>query len=189
MLELIKSRLARPTFFLAGGIAIGALLAPAFGGGGVEAVTTYTRAVSCHGFGFEPVNDSIGYETNGTRRVPRTYGYFVCAVDLPHKAVVTRVRFTLYDTAPVGALIRNCGLVRSGLTSATSATAQVLAAVPSTTGAPGVIRLEDTTINYATVDNMNYVYYVQCEIDAYDYFNQLGIYGADITFKITAANG
>jgi hypothetical protein len=189
MLRDLLARLGRPTVLVTQGIVIGALVAGAFAGSGAEAATTYTRAVSCHGFGFEPVNDSIGYETNGTRRVPRTYGYFVCAVDLPHKAVVTRVRFTLYDTAPVGALIRNCGLVRSGLTSATSATAQVLAAVPSTTGAPGVIRLEDTTINYATVDNMNYVYYVHCEIDAYDYFNQLGIYGADITFKITAANG
>jgi hypothetical protein len=191
MFEQIRARLGRPTFYVAAGIALGALLAPSFGGGGAQAVTTYTRAVSCQGLNWLPTEDGTRYRSDGTLRwsngsTDGNPGYYVCNVDLPHKAVVTRVRFTLLDEIS-DADLRNCGLVRAGLTTATAEYAQLMAAVGATEQV-GIQRLTDTTINYATVDNTNYAYYLQCQF--FSFGNEhVGIYGADITYKITAANG
>jgi hypothetical protein len=186
MFEHIRAHLVRPVFFLAAGIAIGALLAPAFGGG-AEAVTTYTRAVSCHGLAWQPITYLTEHTAAGTLRSSGSTGYFICNPVLPHKAVVTRVRFTLYDNAAAG-WVDNCALVRAGLTSTAAATAQVMASVGMTQSLGTVQRLEDTTISFATIDNMNYAYYLQCQIRLGSP-NLQGIYGSDITYKITAANG
>ena len=190
MIEQIGSRLGRPTLFVAAGLAIGVLLAPSFGGGdGAQAVTTYTRAVSCQGLNWEPIRHFQKPDEVGTRRTSIDTGYYVCRVDLPHKAVVTRVRFTLYDLSASGN-VNECALVRAGLETATADTAQLMAAVGTTvTGPPGIQRLSDTSISYATVDNMKYAYYLQCQIVAAGSGVTEGIYGADITYKITAANG
>ena len=186
MIQHLRAHLARPTFFLAAGIAIGALLAPAAGGGGAQAVTTYTRAWSCPGFGFQPLDDNLVFWNVGTRRTASSIGYVTCAVDLPHKAVVTRVRFTLFQTTDNG-LVNDCDLVRAGLTTSNVQNAWVMASVPPSQNV-GVSRLTDTTINLATIDNMNYAYYLQCQLRG-EPTQQEGIYGADITYKITAANG
>jgi hypothetical protein len=185
MFEHLRTYLTRPTVFLAAGMAIGALLAPAFGGSAAQGVTTYTRAVSCHGLSWFPTTNAVPYSSVGTLRVSSSYGYFICGVDLPHEAVVTRVRFTLFDVHDGN--VRNCALVRAGLTTGTADIAQIMAAVDTTTNI-GLQRLPDTTISFATIDNMNYGYYLQCEIIALSLTRQ-GIYGADITYKITAANG
>ena len=184
MLEHLKTHPARPAFLLAAGIAIGALLAPAFGGG-AQAVTTYTRAVSCQGINFQPITDTTGYDLFGTRRIANNSGYFVCNPNLPNKAVVTKVRFTLFDDKN-GGNVNDCALVRAGLTAATVDTTQVMAAF-GTTNDSGLQRMSDTSISYPTIDNLNYAYYLQCQINPSGY-NE-GIYGADITYKITAANG
>lgn len=185
MFEHFRAYLARPTFFLAGGIAIGALLAPSFGGGGAQAVTTYTRALSCPGLAFQPLTssqDSINYVS-----LREGGGYFVCGVDVPNKAVVTRVRFTLFDSG--AADVRNCALVRVPLTTDLADNFEVMVAVP-TTSTIGKERLSDTTISAATIDNMNFSYFLQCQITvSNNILTAQGIYGADITFKITAANG
>jgi hypothetical protein len=59
-----------------------------------------TRAVSCAGFGFKPIHSDTTYQWFG-RHLYRTSsagdGWFMCAASLPHRATVTRVRFTLKD--------------------------------------------------------------------------------------------
>jgi hypothetical protein len=188
MFEHLRTYVARPTVFLAAGIAIGALLAPAFGGSGAQGVTTYTRAVSCQGLNWQPLTGTIVYGAAGMRRTNETTAaYFICNPNLPHKAVVTRVRFTLYDATGNGS-IGNCALVRAGLSPTTAATYQVMASVPVTSTSPDIQRLQDTTIDFATIDNMNFGYFLQCQ-DPGAGSTYLGIYGADITYKITAANG
>jgi hypothetical protein len=189
MFEHLRAYVARPTVFLAAGIAIGALLAPAFGGSGAQGLTTYTRAVSCHALSWQPISSDTHYEAVGTELVAMDPGYpsyFRCNPNLPHKSVVTRVRFTLYDSS-IG-IVSGCGMVRAALTASTAAaSAQVMAVVGTTTNI-GYQRLVDTSINFATVDNTNYGYYLQCLIFASGFTDE-GIYGADITYKITAANG
>jgi len=187
MFEHLRAHLARPTFFLAAGIAIGALLAPSAGGGGAQAVTTYTRAVSCPGLAWQPVNSDQIYDSVGTIRRAFNTGYYVCAVDLPHKAVVTRVRFSVLD-ANYNGNVNSCALVRAGLAIETTNTAQLMAAVGTTTDSYDSQRLSDTTISFATIDNMNFGYYLQCQIVGSGWI-AVGVYGADITYKITAANG
>jgi hypothetical protein len=194
MFEHLRAHLARPTFFLAAGIAIGALLAPTFDGGGAQAVTTYTRTNSCGALGgFQPINSATGYAhyLNGTRLywTGGGTGFFLCNPGLPNKAVVTRVRFTIYDYS-AGGEVRNCALVRSGLTPPTAESLQVLASVPATGVSPysdQPLRPSDTSISYAAIDNANFAYFLQCELSASS--SAVGLYGADVTYKITAANG
>jgi hypothetical protein len=64
----------------------------------------------------------------------------------------------------------------------------VLALLPST----GVseltqhIRLSTTAISLATIDRKNYAYYVSCRLGA---DIGVGIWGADVTYRISSANG
>jgi hypothetical protein len=187
MFEQIKAHLGEPAVFVGQGIVIGALLASSLAGSPATAVTTYTRAVSCHGLAWQPISYQTQHTATGTLRSSGSTGYFICNPALPHKAVVTRVRFTLYDIAAAG-WVDNCALVRAGLAPTTAAAAQVMASVGQTQSLGTVQRFEDTTIDFATVDNMNYAYYLQCQIRLGSP-NQQGIYGADITYKITAGNG
>ena len=194
MFRLLKVRLGRPTFFLAAGIAIGALLAPTFDGGEAQAVTTYTRTTSCSALGgFHPIDSNTKYAYAATTRlyyVGVGSSFFLCDPGLPNKAVVTKVRFTIFDNS-VNGEVRNCALVRSGLTPTTAESLQVLASVPATgvpfySGGPP-LRPSDTSISYATIDNANFAYWLQCEFS--ENTSALGLYGADVTYKITAANG
>jgi hypothetical protein len=193
MFEHLRAHLARPTFFVAAGIAIGALLAPTFDGGGAQALTTYTRTASCGALGgFQPINSATEYAYQNTTKLwwkGGGSGFFLCNPGLPNKAVVTKVRFTIIDYS-IGGEVRNCALVRSGLTPTTAESFQVLASVPAT----GVsnyndqpIRPSDTSISYATIDNANFAYWLQCELSESNAY--VALYGADVTYKITAANG
>jgi len=192
MFEHLRAYVARPTFLLAAGIAIGALLAPAVGGG-AQAITTYTRTASCSALGgFHPIDSNTKYGYASTTRLYYLgvgSSFFLCDPGLPNKAVVTKVRFTIYDYS-ASAEVRNCALVRSGLTPTTAESLQVLASVPATGASyysDQPLRPSDTSISYATIDNGNFAYWLQCEFSANT--SALGLYGADITYKITAANG
>ena len=184
--------MARPTFLVAAGMAVGALLAPAFGTGGAQALTTYTRTASCPALGgFHPISSDTSYGYIATKLLWLGAGpaFFLCDPGLPNKAIVTKVRFTILDDTAFGE-IQNCALVRSGLTPTTAQSVQVLASVPST-GVPFTsalpLRPSDTSISYATIDNANFAYWLQCELP---YTNsQIGLFGADVTYKITAGNG
>ena len=186
-MTIVDGRLARPRpiwFALAAmvlGIAIGATFGPAQ----TEAVTTYTRAWSCQGADFMPLDDGQPF---GTSQRGRTgFGTFQCDADLPHRAVVTRVRFTVRDLQP-SADVRECRLERHSLDVSTAGP-DVLASLPSTGDAatPGTVRLSTTSISYKTIDRLNHVYYLSCFIAAQT--DQLRLWGADVTYTITAANG
>ena len=178
---------------------IGALLSTLLlGAGKATGVTTYTRSVSCSGFNFNPIDAVTQKAWHPTERyLYRTGsaagdGYFLCDPGLPHKAVVKRVRFTLFDSSDL-VEVRYCALYRSSL-AATYPTAypEDMAQV-ATTGhvqAPGKVRLQDTSINFATVDNASYAYWLQCQMygDPRDY-DEVGLYGVEVTFRITASNG
>ena len=152
----------------------------------VEPSATQTRTASCHGFDFMPVTSGISYGISATSRVSPSGGVFVCDPGLPNRAVVSRVRFTVGDGHPL-AQVSNCALVRNGLTPTTVLPAQVLGSVPPTglDPSPGTVRLNDSSINFATVNNAKYAYWLQCELSG----TGTALYGADVTYFITSANG
>ena len=79
-----------------------------------NAVTTYTRSVSCAGGSFLPVDSDTTYEMNGIRGCDRARterGLFRCDPGLPHGGVVTQVRFTLVDNS-LTAYVGPCWLKR-----------------------------------------------------------------------------
>ncbi|MDL2334634.1 MAG: hypothetical protein QFC55_01205 [Chloroflexota bacterium] len=80
---------------------------------------------------------------------------------------------------------RDCALVRTGLVPPVGGF-EVLAAVPTTglNPTPGTVRLADTIIDFATIDNTRYGYFLQCQIESVG-----GIFGADVIYTITAAKG
>jgi hypothetical protein len=162
-----------------------------------------SRATSCQGLNFHPNNSTTTYDWNNAvgEYLYRTDGgqandhdgYFLCDPGLPQRAVVTKVQFTLYDNAP-HAEIRYCALYRTGLSAATADDApQLMAVVPSTGMAdlPGVVRKTTTSIAHPTIDNANWSYRLQCQINSDPSWasSYAGIYGAATTYRIDAANG
>ena len=189
--SITRRRIWRPELrFLAGAVLAATLIAPIANrdSASIAEAASYTRSESCAGLSFYPIDSRDGYSSQGTERyLAYTDGgnaYFLCDPGLPNGAVVTKVQFTVRDNDDFKD-ISNCALVRSGLTPATAATAQVLAGPMGTSATPGVVRLTDTSIAFATVNNASYAYYLQCRIDG----NVLGIHGANVTYTITAAKG
>jgi len=190
------SRLVRPALLLVAGMLLGqgalAVAAPAAPQG-----TTQTRIASCSGFGFQPIDADTGYTWDGRhlyRSNSKGDGWFMCPVDLPHRAVVTKVRFTLSDpSSSVG--FEYCGLVRSAL--GVSGTVQVVGLPVAGIGIgaePGTVRYPTTSIQNATIDNGSFAYALQCRMVFAPGLqsissDRLGIIGADVTFRISTANG
>ena len=184
----------RSMALLFAGLMLGALIsnpAPATG------LTTYTRAASCHGLNFHPINNATGFKWHATEKYLYYYhtetssgdGYFLCDPALPHKAVVTKVQFTLMDDDNMGE-IRYCALYRQSLADTYPTPQPQLMAQVTGTGVaaePGKVRPSTTSITFATVDNTQFGYYLQCQPTKI--FGKMGIYGAVVTYKITAANG
>jgi hypothetical protein len=194
-LSTARSRWPGLAIFLVGIIVGGVLVSPVAarvtGADNVVPASTYTRTTSCQGLNFHPIDSDTGYDYDRTllyRTTTAGSGFFLCDPGLPNKSVVTRVRFTLYDGSFSGE-VRLCGLFRAGLATTTAFSYQQLAMVPATgtNATPGTVRLSTTSINYATVDNTRFAYWLQCQVTGPD--NSTGVYGADVTYTISAANG
>jgi hypothetical protein len=160
-----------------------------------EPASTYTRSASCSGLNFHPIDSITAYDYSGSeifRNDTNGSGFFLCDPALPNKAVVTKVQFTVLENS--GFEVRFCALIRSGLTVSSAATIDVMAQVPSTTasGDPGIVRLTTSVISHASVDATHYVYSLQCQLTGPTTnlaHQNLGIYGADVIYTISAANG
>lgn len=173
----------------------GALIVPATS----QAVTTtYTRSASCAGADFYPTDSRTAYDNVGTLRVLRIgnttnhgSGVFRCDPALPNGAVVTKVQFTAELEQGFG--VGDCALRRSGLTTATAATAQDLGRVSfGTSVTTGTVRLTDSSIANATIDNANWGYWLECsftDLWPWDQTPTSGLFGADVTYTISAAKG
>jgi hypothetical protein len=151
--------------------------------------------VSCQGLNFHPIDAKTGFDYYGGEiRVTQAGGsnFLLCDPGLPARAVVQKIQFTLHDESSIGE-VRYCALYRSGLTSATALTEQLMAAVGSTGIAanPGMPRLSSSSITHAVIDNTKWAYYLQCQINVpgQGYSNFLGIYGANIIYTISSING
>ncbi len=192
----IIGRLVRPAILLAAGVLLGqgalAIAAPS-----APAATTQTRIASCAGYNFHPINSSTTFIWTGRQLIRTTDdgdGWFMCHLDLPHRAVVTKVRFTVKDQNDRISL-DYCGLVRTSL-GTTGETTVVGLPILSTglSGQPGTRRYTDSSIAGATVDNGAFAYSLQCRMvlgaGLHNIANaSFGIIGADVTYRISAANG
>jgi hypothetical protein len=151
-----------------------------------------TRSVSCGAFGFVPVDSATNADYFNSKRIragTSGSGFFTCNPGLADRAVVTKVQFSVWDGSG-SSQMKFCGLYRSGLGGASSAeTVQEMASFPGTgiARAPGFARLTDTSIHNSTVNTRSYVYWLQCNIEQAG--QSLGLYGADVEYRITAANG
>lgn len=156
-----------------------------------SASSSQTRSVSCHAYEFQPVDSATGSDYHDAKRIragTNGSGFFVCDPRLPDRAVVTKVQFSIWDGSG-SSEVQYCGLYRSGLTSTSADTVQEMAAMPATglAQAPGFARLTDTTIQHATVNTASYVYELQCNLPLAG--QSLGLFGADVIYTISSANG
>ena len=193
-------RLRRPQVVVVAVAALIALLVPAAvdvaaSGSQTPFATGYTRSASCAGVSFYPFDSTTSYGMIGTGRVMTGLGgtdYFVCDPGLPTGAVVTKVQFTLMVPPPGSSGTRKCGLERVGLSASSTPPAVVMGRVADsdTLAQPGLVRLTDSTISHATVDNRRYAYYLQCQLYADPGLPSYGrIYGADVIYTISASKG
>ena len=190
-------RTIRPAAMVLLGAVIGAGATPAIAGlHGSAATTTQARSTSCQGRNFHPTDSEVAFIMNGNE-MTQSVGTgnvsvpFVCDVSLPNKALVTMVQFTLLVNSLTGTSVSNCGLFRSGLTTATVSTTQTIGVLPAIGSQAGLTRRSTATIAHGTVDTTNWAYWLQCVIPVTDNFahNNVGIYGADVIYQISAANG
>ncbi len=198
----LVGRALRPVVLLVTGMFI-AQTTVSVAAGAVSPNATQERSVSCAGANFHTLDpltqlrlvgrlmtrlDVVPADTNGEP----TAGFFACDVSLPNKAEVTKVQFTLRDSS-AQARLQYCGLDRSSLKKGSAGSFQTLAQVPTTGMAdkPGTVRQTDSTIEHATVDNTEWVYWLQCriELDGLSTTPDAGIYGADVIYRISSANG
>lgn len=140
-----------------------------------------TRWVSCSGLAFLPHTASASYATFGTVRVFDTVSF--CPISLPHGAVITAVRFHVYDNHSPGSL-GPCHLKRTPLDPTSFLSPQNVAG-PLQTGAdatPGYAVLVDTTIpvKRATVDNRSFTYAADCNVSHYS--QHLGVVGVSVRY-------
>jgi hypothetical protein len=182
--------------FVAGMVAAGtsiSVAAPAS-----PSATTYTRVTSCSGLNFHPISSGTDFAWDGGAlyrdNTGEGYnGYFLCDPQLPDKARVTMVRFTVRDDAAV-AQVRYCALYRQSITlSGANDPGQVLADAGGTgmEATPGYVRLSDSSIGHATIDHAHYAYYLQCQINFVvgKGDSRAQIIGADVTYRISSTNG
>jgi hypothetical protein len=172
------------------------IIAPAALGGPIgkaatQPASTQSRSVSCDAFDFQPVDSDTGADYFNAKRIRKGTGgsgFFICNPSLPNTAVVTKVQFSVWDGSG-SSQVKFCGLYRSGLTASTADTVQELASLPATgiSTAPGFIRLTDSSIQNATVNNAKYVFWLQCNLEQAG--QSLGLFGANVIYSITSANG
>jgi hypothetical protein len=156
------------------------------------ATTSQSRSVSCSGLEFNALDTATGADYFNAKRIRAGTGgsgFFTCNPDIPNRAVVTKVQFSIWDGSGSSEM-KYCGLYRSGLETATaSENVQELASVPATgiDRAPGFARLTDTSIQNAIINTNKYVYWFQCNIPQAG--QSLGLYGANAIYTITSVNG
>jgi hypothetical protein len=202
MVSMARQRVSVP-MMVAGALAIAAVLlvrSPM----NSRALTPHAlqvRATSCSAYDFHPVDSDTWYDYSGMLLYHKVTsdpasqngsGFFICNPNLPQGAVVTKVQFTVYDNFN-GDLVQNCVLARTPLAK-DAAGYQKLGEVPSTgpdvTKTPGRVRLTDTTITNATVDNTRFAYWLQCQVTAEPNTDRFtGIFGADVVYSIDPAKG
>jgi hypothetical protein len=107
--------------------------------------------------------------------------HMVAPVHLPHGAIVTRFTAYFYDNSSAENMTAT--LYRQGMTSSYGVLGQVYSSGSSTSYQSAL----DTTIGYATVDNINYGYHVSAYCNPW-VGSALKIKGAVIQYTISGAD-
>lgn len=159
----------------------------------VQSAVTRTASANCPGYGFYPPESGVNYASRHTMRymsqdVAGGNGHFRCDPRLPDGAVVTKVRFTVFDLTEF-AEVKNCGLFRMGLRTSSVNLVRTLAWVPATelAGMPDIVRLTTTSIDRPTIQNARFAYYLQCQLSGTG--PDIGIFGANVTYRMGSASG
>lgn len=129
-----------------------------------DPAATSTRWLSCVGMGFFPHDSSVPYGSNAAFYRDGPGGYYHCAIQVPDRATITQVRFTVFDTRDTGPT--GPGYLGRVRLDGTSAQPTALSNLLSTTaaGTPGRKVLTDSTITNGLVDNQRYAYWLECYI-------------------------
>jgi hypothetical protein len=150
----------------------------------VRKAAVQTGYFSCAGTAWESALGATVYDTNNSLkyRISGDTGRFRCSVELPHGATVKAVRFSVVDSDAANV---TCRLDRTNM--ALSIGTELNMANVATTGTPGAVRIEDTSINSGVVDNAAYSYFVQCDVPGTTI--DTGVYGANIEYTVSGLNG
>jgi hypothetical protein len=145
----------------------------------VRKTDSFTRHFSCAGTGFENSSSAAGYSLDvalkhGTGPAPAR---FRCSVNIPDGAKVTAVSFSVKDTH--ASEDDECSMWRTNMTTAIGAETAMADGL-TTSGTPADVRLIDTTIEDAVIDNDSYSYFLQCQVGT---DNATGLYGAIVTYR------
>ena len=198
MSGMVRRPRARRAVVLVSTVVAATVLATALSATGVFAVragslagTLQARSTSCHAFEFHTIDDQTGFDYFNAKRIragTAGSGFFTCDPKLPHRAVVTKVSFGIWDGSG-SSQVKFCGLYRSGLTDTTQDVIDELASMPPTgiAQAPGFALLTDDSIQNARINTTKYVYWLQCNLEQSG--QSLGLFGATVSYTISSTNG
>ncbi len=133
-----------------------------------------TGYVSVSAAAFRPAYDGYNFHNAGLRldNVDGASDFYFAPVQLPHGATVTRLSFYYDDDSASGDGVAELRV------NDMDGTFRQMAYVVTVTGQSSGY---DDTINYATVDNSQYAYYLQCNLDDSDVY----AYGVIIEYTYT----
>jgi hypothetical protein len=145
-----------------------------------------TRTFSCGGSSMVPGDNVTEYGTDGPL-VAGPGGSFRCNAVLPDGAVVTKASATVRNNDPTGEVV--CALARSRLDIATIDFDTMATMGPAAPNAGDTV-VTTTAITDPVINNATYTYRVSCrwDGDGTDGYDQ-GVFGARVTYQVSAANG
>ncbi len=148
--------------------------------GGLLTWKPITSYLSIPAAAFVPQYNYNAQTYNGgsiVRTLSGSYNIFNAPVQLPHGATVTKMTVYWYDD-----YAGDDGTITLRRSSLSSIFTNEMAKV-TTSGSGGNGNGEDTTINYAQIDNSQYTYYLTAQLPT-DGTNYVGLYGVIIEYTI-----
>jgi hypothetical protein len=120
-----------------------------------------TGHFNCQGYGMVPWSSETEFtQTQAGREVTSGDGIFDCLVFLPDGATITALRALVQDNSPTGQV--ECYMITVPINGEVAGTNPAQTNRSGVAATPGIIVLEDTTIEPARVDNTNFSYLAEC---------------------------
>jgi hypothetical protein len=144
---------------------------------------SFTRHFTCEGTAWENAFSWKDYSFGGAGKIgtgPFPPTFFTCGVHIPDGAIVTAVSFSVSDSHATQDI--QCSMWRTDLAAVLGNTGRPMAYGVITTGTPGNVRISDTRIDNAVIDNSRFSYMLSCFVgnDA-----ETGLHGATVTYTVT----
>lgn len=120
-----------------------------------------SRFFNCQGIGMWPWSSETQYtQTKQGRQVTSGEGFFDCLVYLPDGATIKALRALVHDLSPTEESV--CYMIAAPTNLVTTGNSPAYTESSGDAATPGLVVIEDLSIESAVVDNVNHSYLAEC---------------------------